>query len=472
MKIEFRTNLLAGLALSLLISGVAEAQSLTMQVNSTADQPDQYPGDGMCQTLYQTCTLRAAIQEANAYWGAGPHTILVPPGTYTLAGLSGDDNNASGDLDIRSNVNLSGAGAGVTILRGAGSDRVVDIEKGATVKIYGITITGGVLYDAATGGAGIRNAGNLTLQNCAVQANGMGAHVYDDGGGIYNKAPSATDPPASLNVYNTVVTGNNANHGAGIYNGGILNLADSKISANTGTLGGGISDSTAGATTVNRSTISGNTATSSGGGLYITGTVTLSNCTVSGNVAKLGAAGALYLASKSAQIGSCTFNGNTVGTDPIYQKNLSAMYVNSGTVSIRATIFNEWWYNKETGVTTDDVACKRNLGIISSQGYNIDRGNSCQFAYTADRVNIDPKLDPNLANNGGPTLTHALLAGSPAIDAIPYYMLASTSGLLPPTDQRGIARPQVKYNTAFTYTAWVVDIGAVEYVYPTTLSLF
>ena len=164
------------------------------------------------------------------------------------------------------------------------------------------------------------------------------------------------------------------------------------------------------------------------------------------------------MASNNDTIGNCTFHGNTGST------NSAAMYVNSGTVWVRATIFDESGYDAcELSTVTNNNA------TIESQGYNIDRGESCQFGTTTgtDQSKTDAKL-ANLANNGGPTQTHALLAGSPAIDSIPYSV-AKIANFVPSTDQRGVGRPQVPSNKVF---GGVVDIGAFEYVYLPTLTPF
>src|SRR5438093_12159986 len=90
------------------------AAAATFTVNDTADAVDAVPGDGSCATAASTCTLRAAIQEANA--NVGPDTIVVPAGTYllTIAG-QGEDAAATGDLDIRDDLTITGAGADSTI---------------------------------------------------------------------------------------------------------------------------------------------------------------------------------------------------------------------------------------------------------------------------------------------------------------------------------------------------------------------
>src|SRR5437867_13154215 len=114
--------------LASLLLAVAPAAAATFTVNDdTQDAVDAAPGDGSCATAGATCTLRAAIQEANAH--AGADTIMVPAGTYllTIAG-QGEDIAATGDLDITDDVTITGAGADNTILDGNGIDRIFDIS--------------------------------------------------------------------------------------------------------------------------------------------------------------------------------------------------------------------------------------------------------------------------------------------------------------------------------------------------------
>src|SRR5437660_359344 len=107
-----------GLAAALLPA----AQAATFTVDSTLDAVDAHPGDGVCATATNVCTLRAAIQEANAL--AGADTINVPAGMYTLS-IPGsfEDEAATGDLDITDDLTLIGAGARSTIIDGGGLDR-------------------------------------------------------------------------------------------------------------------------------------------------------------------------------------------------------------------------------------------------------------------------------------------------------------------------------------------------------------
>src|SRR5687767_2367923 len=116
-----RSWVTAALIFFLIFSGAAiftgSAYAASFTVNDTRDLVDVNPGDGLCRTSNSTCTLRAAIQEANALPGAD--TIQLPAGTYALAIPPLNQNDiTTGDLDITDSVTISGAGAALTILDG------------------------------------------------------------------------------------------------------------------------------------------------------------------------------------------------------------------------------------------------------------------------------------------------------------------------------------------------------------------
>src|SRR5262245_44482005 len=118
------------------------AHAASFVVNGTEDAGDANPGDGICATAIATCTLRAAIQEANAQPDAD--SITVPAGTVTLTGAAGDDAAESGDLDILGPVAISGQGPAATIIDAGKIDRVFDvIEPTATVSIASLTVRNG-----------------------------------------------------------------------------------------------------------------------------------------------------------------------------------------------------------------------------------------------------------------------------------------------------------------------------------------
>ena len=126
--------------------------AVTFTVTRTDDQLDSSPGDGLCSALNGGgCSLRAAVQEANALSGADG--IYLPPGTYslTLAG-AGEDFAASGDLDITSAIALLGTGWAVTTIAMASyADRLFDIQGFSSLELGDVTLAGG-LVDGVGGG--------------------------------------------------------------------------------------------------------------------------------------------------------------------------------------------------------------------------------------------------------------------------------------------------------------------------------
>src|SRR4051812_43601835 len=124
------------------------AHAADFVVDSTADAPDVKPGDEHCRTVTLTCTLRAAIQEADAT--PGPDAVVLPPGGYRLtgapspeAGSVGEREAGNGDLDITEDLTVRGAGADRTTVDGAGLDRVFEIAGQTTAVIGDMTVTGG-----------------------------------------------------------------------------------------------------------------------------------------------------------------------------------------------------------------------------------------------------------------------------------------------------------------------------------------
>ncbi len=285
-------------------------------------------------------------------------------------------------------------GAGFTI-NGGGVVRIFTIAAGTTVVINNITLTNGFFVGP---GGGIFSSGNLTITNSTL-ANNV-ATTW--GGGIYNNG--------TLTITDTTFTGNNGNFGGGLFNddGGNTTIVRSTFSGNTATANGGalINDSPAGLVQVINSTISGNNATTNGGGIMLdgTGTVSLTNSTLANNGAP-GGGGGIY-----------AFLGPVTAVNSIVAGSGGGNCVAAGG------------------------------GSIGSTGPNIDDDGSCP-GFT----NINPLLGP-LANNGGATQTHALLTGSPAIEA-------GSNAACPATDQRGVARPQDADGDGNA----VCDIGAFEF---------
>ncbi|MBK8312493.1 MAG: hypothetical protein IPL01_00090 [Acidobacteria bacterium] len=353
-------------------------------VNDLGDTPDATPGDTICADAGGKCTLRAAIMEANAITPCSPLTIdFSVTGTINLATALPNLNHP--------NLTIDGPGADQLNVRrnSMTAFRIFTINSGKTVTLDGLTISNG---DAGTGfGGGVYSTGTLTITGCAISGNRA-----DNGGGIFQGF-------APLIMTNSTVSGNNTTFQASGVN---------------------IQDATA---TLTNCTISGNISQSSQGGianlLYYrtTSTLALINCTITNNTS-VAPFGAVW-----------TDSGNT---DPNARV----------TTTLKNTlVFNNGGGNFATNV--DQIALPQ--FILSSLGNNLDSDGTSGFTNGVNGDIVGTIVNPIVAllaplgNYGGPTQTHALLPGSPAINA-------GTSSGAPSADQRGIAR------------VGATDIGAFE----------
>jgi hypothetical protein len=181
--------LLAGAVTALVImfhSAPASAGGFT--VNLTIDQVDANVADGRCDvdsgTAGDQCTLRAAVQQANA--SAGQDSIQLPADTFTLTMVGTDDAAASGDLDITGDVTIDGISAGSTIIQagnepGTGIDRVIHVLGDAQVTLSDVTIRHGSAPGAR--GGGIYSFGQLTIESATISSNNAA-----NGGGVFMRA--------------------------------------------------------------------------------------------------------------------------------------------------------------------------------------------------------------------------------------------------------------------------------------------
>ena len=401
----------------------------TITVNTMNDTVDVSPGDGVVADSSGNVSLRAAIMEANAL--AGDDVVVLPAGEYTLSiGGVGEDFGASGDLDVRdvgSRLTIRGAGADVTTIDAASLERVFHVFAGATLDIEGVTITGGLVTGSEDGG-GLRNdGGTVTITDSVITGNVS----QDDAGGINNTG--------NLTLTRVTVSDNSAARtGGGVRNSGQLTIVESTIGGehdatdplapdfrNTAVLGGGgIINLTGGTLTASNSTISGNVSTTSqGAGLFSIGRGTLTNVTVSNNEAAA-EGGGIAVAGGLTELRNTVVAGNvsTTSTVDIFDATAGASLDSSGNNLIGD--------NTGAAVAFPDPAPNPNPNLNGD------------FVGTA-ATPIDPLLGA-LTDNGGATLTHSPLFGSPLIDAG-----GLTSSVL---DQRGITRDLNG-----------VDIGAVEF---------
>jgi hypothetical protein len=539
-----------------------------MTVNSLGDAADVI-GNGLCDTDLATageqCTLRAAIQEANANFGTDSISFSV---TGTI--------NLTGQLpDIFGSLNINGPGSGLlTVRRDTGGNYRIFTSTQGDVEISGLTITNGRTPDGVQGtgnnvapsgggilqtsgslrltdvavtanttgigysdlssgsssggfggfGGGIDVAGTLTMTNCVVSNNttgrggdggspgsgGRGAGIFTeanahvtlknvtitgnvtgvgggpgsntrsgDGGGIWSGG-SGFQATATLDMTNVIITNNSTGtgvrfggSGAGVFIiAGTATLTNSVVANNhngngstvNGSGGRGAGIYNFATLIVSGSTISGNstgdTASGSdnnlGGGVYNGFILTMINSTVSGNSNGVGPAfggGVFSGVNTTLNLINCTITGNT---DSNSHPGLST----GGQVNIRNTIVA----GNGPGGSGPDVDGYFFPGTINSQGHNLIGSTPLSgFTATGDQVGVDPKLGP-LANNGGPTLTHALLLNSPALDAGDDCVTQAAhcgDANIPQltTDQRGFSRIADGPDLDSTST---VDIGAYE----------
>ena len=428
MKSVLRSKRLLALTFLTLVSLVVPAQLAFAGVSLPQDAADlQSPGAAPLAATYTVTTtadsgagsLRAAIEAANANPGPDEITFsLAYPATITLA---------SALPSISGNLTITGPGAASLTISGGGVARIFYVQTGVTVSISGLTLTGG---NADRGGA-IYNFGALTITNSVLTSNtatqvggaiantGAGTltitgstlsnNVAPTGGAIHhfgsnitisastidnNQATDSTGGAIMSTMPITITTSTLSNNQAQTGGGGILNFGStltitaSLFYANEALYGGGISSS--GTLTVANTTFSGNTVSNNGGGIYNSGTATITNVTFTGGYA--GASGGLF---------------------------------NKGTATVTNSIF-------------DDIDSLENCqGPIINGGGNWSDDGWCVFE--PERMYVDVRVNPSLANNGGPTLTHALLTGSPALGT--GNAAACAAAPVNNVDQRGFARP-------------------------------
>ncbi|HEV2378044.1 MAG TPA: choice-of-anchor Q domain-containing protein [Streptosporangiaceae bacterium] len=410
---------LLGTALQAVFTAGASAQprpaALVFKVNSTKDAPDAHPGDGHCADSAGKCTLRAALQEADAAPVGASSTVTVPAGTYLLS---------LGTLAVgtatRRSITVTGAGPKLTVISAGNAFRVMSVAASATVTLHGLEVTGGNAGSHGYGG-GVFSRGKLTLSEDAVDGNKAGA----GGGGVVNDS-------GTLAVSATHIDHNTTGSlGGGILGSGPLTVFQASFDGNHAGRDGGAIDAS-GTITVNRSTLAGNTAggTLPGEGaaiwLHAGASLQLVNSTVANNTTSPATGGAVDNAGGKVSLSFDTFSDNTGALK-------GTGFTASGTVLAG------------TGTTPNCTA-----PVHEPYGYNLSTDLSCKLAMPTDIPGANPKLSP-LAYNGGPTETQALTPDSPALDAGGQ---TSTSHC-PATDERGQTRP---FGPA-------CDIGAYELKY-------
>jgi hypothetical protein len=473
-----RTALLAfGVVTCVPFMSAMAAAAATVRVSTTRDELVVHDG---------RCSLREAIEAVETPGtrtdcgrvSRGSNTILLGPGRYMLSiPRAGVDDNTNGDLNVNgaAPLTIAGAGARATVIDAAGlGDRVLSVASDARLVLSGLSITGGRAPAGSAGAGGVAGGG------CA--AGGAGADGFDagapgSGGGIFNAGTLVLDMVA--------VTGNaagaggaggsgggdgcNGGHGGlggsggGVYNQGSLTLVDSTISGNRAGAGGGGGGGGANPLGASGAGGSGGLGGSGGGVFSGGGLLTVVNSTLYGNIAGSGGAGGgptgtggtggngggIAVVAGRSRVRNATVAVNGVGTGGVSG---SAAGIPGG-AGLGGGLFVESMLRADNmQLQNTIVASSVGANCAGSTGSAIANGGR-DLSYgdgTCPGRRGNPKLGP-LKDNGGPTATVALGAGSAAIDAIP-----ASHGGCPATDQRGVRRPQGR----------ACDIGAYEFAIP------
>ncbi len=359
-------------------------------------------------------------------------TITVTNGTSTIA--NGDGCSLP---EAIINANADNQSGSTDCTAGSGAD-IIDLQTNVTLTAVNNTTDGNNGLPLVTSAITIEGNGNFILRPFLspafrILAVASGANLTLNSARVLGGAASSGFP---------FPVGN----GGGIHNRGALTVSNSTLSGNTAASeGGGIFNSFSGTATVSNSTLYGNGATGRGGGIYnANGTLAVSNSTLSGNFADRNGGGIFNSFSGTATVSNSTLSGSG-------SRYGGGGFFNSGTVTVSNSIVAA-----QLGVSD----CTNSGGTLTSGGYNIESGRSCGFTGTGDlqMVPSDNLALGALANNGGPTLTRALGAGSVAIDRIPVGALeANGCGVTVTRDQRNAPRAGGPGNGGSA-----CDVGAYE----------
>ncbi|HXJ35544.1 MAG TPA: choice-of-anchor Q domain-containing protein, partial [Candidatus Eisenbacteria bacterium] len=271
---------IVGIAVAAAIGfGAASVRADTYVVNSTVDAVDVAIGNGACAAASGACTLRAAVQEANAH--AGADVVTLPAGLFVLSLIGpGELAGATGDLNVTDTLEIDGAGRDATIIDGLHSDRVLH-STASDLTVRDLTLQNGL---ASTAGGGLEQAaaGNVTIERVRFEG---------------NHAASA---------------------GALMMGNGALTISDSAFDANSadGAGGGGLVGGS-GPVTVANTTFTSNVSVAQSGGAFamdVGGAVTFTNCVFTSNFAATLAGGLGVASAATFSLDGCTFDDNLAGT--------------------------------------------------------------------------------------------------------------------------------------------------------------
>jgi hypothetical protein len=391
--------------------GAIPVSAATIVVTSAADS-----GAGSLRQAIADSAVGGRIEFAPSLSGA---TIYLASTLIIDKGLAIDGSALPAKITI----------SGDSDANGTGNVPVIDASSVNLIALDSLVITKGFSLNGS--GGGVRNiSGNLAIIRSVITAN-----TGWNGGGLFNLAGTVT-------ITKSTISGNTSVNGNSFGGGGILNFDPPSTLI------------------LRESTVSGNFATGSGafgnwgGGIYNLGTLTITNSSIVANAANGWGGGIYNTATGIANVFNSTIAYNGANQDDDANGGQAGGVVNYGVFAIRNTLIAA---NNIEGIPLyDDCA-----GTINSYGRNLIRAldttnvgtctiNSVTGSWT--QLNAIALLS-GLQNNGGPTLTVALLPGSSAIDgADPVQGCIDASGVIP-ADQRGVLRSQ----------GVRCDVGAFEY---------
>jgi hypothetical protein len=383
--------------------GVVPEQGLGFGVDSSGDG-DNAGSSNFCDDGTGHCTLRAAIQVANAHPGVDFIGFVIP------ASDPGCDANGNCTINlprslpnISEGVSIGGPGPGKIIVRRSSTDSfgIFAVTTAGAVTLSGMTISNG----SGLFGGGIvnENDGTVNITNAVLDGN----DALLQGGAIDN-AHNGT-----VNITNSTLSNNTCPAGAGIMSGrtgsdnGTVNITSSTFVGNNATA---VSNNGHGRMNIIGSTFDGNLASSAAGIENNAGTVNITNCTISGNIATGSFGGGIVNYSGTTNVTNSTVIGNLASSGAG-----GGIHNDTGTVNVRSSII---------ALNAADTMGPDVFGFFATGGFNLigTTDGSTGFDALTDQTGtvaapLNPRLDPvGLRNNGGPTQTIALLFGSPAID--------------------------------------------------------
>jgi hypothetical protein len=393
-----RLGLVGGAVVLVVLVLASAANAATITVSSTKDS-----GAG---------SLRAAIEKAS------PGETIVLPASKTPYEVT------SGVLFVEKNLTIDGAGAADTVINAMDSANIVFEIREAIMAMSGVTITGSKENGIVLGNG--TNPASLTLSAVDISGNG---NAGVDGAGIETYSHSV------LTVNASTIENNQAKEGAGVFASGQATITDSTIANNRSVAGYGGGLQSRELLVLSGDTFAGNSSVDGGGGVFVEDkATTIVNSTISGNRGYDGGGIESRGTPTLIQLVNDTIAGNESMNGPGSGGGID------GSATATNTIIAD---NSDNEGHIDNCAA-----ALAAGGPNLENGKECGFAAHGGIGEANPLLGP-LAQNGGPTETQRLLAGSPAIEG-------GTNTGCPSTDQRGVMRP----------VGPKCDIGAVEFAPP------